>query len=167
MDVDMLTTLMATLAILGLAGAAISRFVPSLNVTVAPAATMIAAVVAILATLSSLYLSGIEHYTPCRFCWWQRIFMYPLAIILPISMWRKQERDVRWYAIPLATIGLLISIYHSYIQRNPGDTETCDPAAPCSQIWVEAYGFLTIPNLAGLCFAIILVLLTRKSVTAA
>ena len=61
----------------------------------------IAATVALTATLGSLYFSEVAHYVPCRLCWFQRIAMYPLAVVLVIAAVRR-DRAVRWYAGPLA-----------------------------------------------------------------
>ena len=62
-------------------------------------------VVACIATLGSLFLSEIMGMKPCVLCWWQRIFMYPLVIILPMGLYPLDPRIVR-YALPLAVIAI-------------------------------------------------------------
>jgi disulfide bond formation protein DsbB len=109
--------------------------------------------------LGSLYYSEIANFPPCRLCWFQRIGMYPLAVILPLAAWRR-DWSVRWYALPLAVGGGLVSIYHVLIERYPSlESGSCDPTNPCSIIWVERLGYLTIPTMALSGFALIAVLL--------
>jgi disulfide bond formation protein DsbB len=104
---------------------------------VRPVALGVAAVVAIVSMLGSLYYSEVANFPPCRLCWYQRIGMYPLAVV-----------------------GGLVSIYHVLIERYPSlESGSCDPTNPCSIIWVERLGYLTIPTMALSGFAVIAVLL--------
>ncbi|HET6835309.1 MAG TPA: disulfide bond formation protein B [Acidimicrobiales bacterium] len=122
-------------------------------------ALVVAAGVAIVSTLGSLYYSEVAHFPPCRLCWFQRIGMYPLAVILPIAAFRR-DVAVRWYALPLAVAGGLVSVYHVLVERYPSlESGSCDPTNPCSIIWVERLGYLTIPTMALSGFALIAVLL--------
>src|SRR5207342_697395 len=75
----------------------------------------LAFVVALIATLGSLYLSEVAHFVPCRLCWYQRIAMYPLPIILAVGWW-KRDSGVRRYALPLAVVGACISVYHVLVE---------------------------------------------------
>ncbi|HEX5947530.1 MAG TPA: disulfide bond formation protein B [Acidimicrobiales bacterium] len=126
---------------------------------VGPVALLLAATVAVVATLGSLYYSEIADFPPCRLCWYQRIGMYPLAVVLPIAAWRR-DRQVRWYALPLAVVGGAVSIYHLVIERFPSlESGACEITNPCSIIWVERFGYLTIPAMALSGFALIAVLL--------
>lgn len=126
---------------------------------VSPVALPLAALVAIVATLGSLYYSEVADFPPCRLCWFQRIGMYPLALVLPIAAWRR-DRQVRWYAAPLAVVGGAVSIYHMVIERFPSlESGSCDITNPCSTIWVEQLGYLTIPTMALSGFALIALLL--------
>ena len=116
-------------------------------------------VVAATATLGSLYLSEIEHLPPCTFCWYQRIAMYPLAVILLIAAVRR-DHDVRIYAGVLATIGALLAAYHRLLQIFPRlDSGTCSTGVPCTAAWFEIFGFITIPYMALSAFLLILALL--------
>jgi disulfide bond formation protein DsbB len=74
-----------------------------------------AAAVGVTATLGSLYYSEIVGFVPCTLCWYQRICMYPLAVILPIAAARGDE-GVRRYVTPLAVVGAGISAYHYLVQ---------------------------------------------------
>jgi disulfide bond formation protein DsbB len=126
---------------------------------VSPLALVLAAVVAAVAMLGSLYFSEVAHFPPCRLCWYQRICMYPLVPILAIAAARR-DRAVRWYALPLAVIGAAISTWHVLVERFPSlESGACDPANPCTIIWVEKLGYLTIPTMALSGFVVIGLLL--------
>lgn len=114
--------------------------------------------VAAVATVGSLIYSEVAHFVPCRLCWFQRIFMYPLSIVLLVGAIRK-ELAVRYYALPLSLIGLAISIYHYVMQVFPSlEGGACDPLNPCSARYVEVFGFISIPFMAGAGFTLISVL---------
>lgn len=162
MSTELVTTFMGTLLLVGWCGVVASFFSRSAKETVRGGGLQLAAAVSVLATLSSLYLSEIADYTPCQYCWWQRIFMYPLAILLPIASLRG-DRSVRRYALPLAVVGIAISVRHVWLQTFPPESGTCDISAPCTAKLVEAYGFLTIPVMTGLSFGLIIVLLARTA----
>ena len=121
----------------------------------------LAAAVAVGATAGSLYFSEIADFAPCDMCWVQRIFMYPLALILPIAAVRRQ-REIALYGIVLAVVGLGFSIYHIQLQIWPNQSTSCDPFNPCSGKWIEALGFATIPQMAGLSFVLILAGLAKQ-----
>ncbi len=127
--------------------------------TIGPFALAAAAAIAVTSTLGSLYLSEVAHFTPCKLCWYQRIAMYPLSVLLVIGAVRG-DRSVRRYAAPLALIGAFISSYHVLLERFPNlETSACDPNNPCSLIWVKKLGYLTIPTMALTGFVGILALL--------
>ena len=116
--------------------------------------------VALVATLGSLYYSEIAHFVPCRLCWFQRIAMYPLAILLFGIALRRDYRNSFLYAIAFPVIGLGVSLYHVYIERNPdAESQSCRQGASCATKWIEELGFVTLPTLAGTAFATIIVLL--------
>ena len=113
--------------------------------SIGPLALGLAAAVATVATLGSLYYSEVADFPPCRLCWYQRIAMYPLVPILAIAAVRR-DRAVRWYALPLVVIGAAISVWHGLVERFPSlESGACDPLNPCSIVWVEKFGYLTIP----------------------
>jgi disulfide bond formation protein DsbB len=115
--------------------------------------------VAFVATVGSLIYSEVIGFIPCRLCWFQRIAMYPMAVVLLVGAIRK-EVIARFYALPLALIGLGISIWHYIIQVFPQlEGGSCDPIAPCSSRYVEVFGFISIPFMAGAGFTLIAVLL--------
>lgn len=119
----------------------------------------LAALVAIVATAGSLYFSEVAGYVPCLLCWYQRIAMYPLAVILPIAA-ARDDGAVRPYAVALAGIGAVIAAYHTILQRVPGVPEvSCAIDNPCSAIHFERFGFVTLPVMALIGFLAILTLL--------
>ena len=114
----------------------------------APSALLLAAGVAATCTMGSLYLSEVAGYPPCKLCWYQRTAMYPLALILGMAAFRKDHKAGR-YVVPIALVGAVISAYHAGVERFPSlESGTCDPANPCSVIWVEHLGYITIPVMA-------------------
>ena len=115
--------------------------------------------VALGATLGSLYFSEVANFNPCRFCWFQRIAMYPLAVILLVGGLRK-DPNVRWYAGPLAAIGVAISGWHSLIEWQPSlDNGECEFQGPsCTFVWFREFG-LSLANMALIGFLTILILL--------
>ncbi len=128
----------------------------------------LAAGVAIIATLGSLYLSEVVHLIPCRLCWFQRIAMYPLAVILPIAAFRRDVK-ARLYVVVLAAAGGSISVYHRLIQAFPSlDTGSCTATGPsCSTPLIKMFGFVTIPYMAMSAFALILALMWVHRVNSA
>jgi disulfide bond formation protein DsbB len=111
---------------------------------------------AVCATLGSLYYSEIAGFVPCQLCWYQRIAMYPLAVILGVAV-LTNDRGVRRYVLPLAGIGLCISAYHYLVQWFPQlETGSCAATAPCAAFYVREFGFISIPFMAFSAFALII-----------
>ncbi|MBB6678724.1 disulfide bond formation protein B [Cohnella lubricantis] len=116
--------------------------------------------VSLAATGGSLYLSEILHYIPCNLCWFQRIFMYPLALLLGRAA-LKDDRSIAGYVLPLSVIGGLFSLYHYMEQKVPGldSLLPCRTGVPCNVDYLDWFGFITIPLLALIAFVLITVLL--------
>lgn len=117
-------------------------------------ALALSALIAVGATVGSLYLSEIVGLIPCELCWFQRIAMYPMAVILTIAAIRG-DRQIFTYVLPLSLIGLLVSIYHVQLQAFPEQSTFCDVANPCTESPVQALGWMTIPQMTALCFVMI------------
>ena len=118
--------------------------------------------VSIAATVGSLYFSEVRHFVPCALCWWQRIFMYPLVVVLGVATFRQDLQAWRT-GLPLALVGLGTATYHYLIQKVPGiaPPAACAAGVPCNVQYIDWFGFVTIPFLAGGAFAIITVALLR------
>ena len=109
------------------------------------------------AMAASLYYSDVVGFIPCEFCWYQRIAMYPLAVILLVAGITRDARVAK-YAIPIAGIGLALSIYHYQLQVFPDQGGSCSTGVPCSARYVEEFGFISIPFMAGCAFLSVLAL---------
>jgi len=172
-----ISAVLAIVAILGVVALVVIRLVPSVaTVRISAAVHRVqlwaAAVVAVGATIGSLVFSEHFGWIPCRFCWFQRIFMFSTAVILVIAAVRR-DRGVKWYAAPLAGIGLAISTYHNFIERGfIADSKECAATTPCAvpnlisfggrdEITLQPTGFpsITLAVMAFCGFAAILALL--------
>jgi hypothetical protein len=120
---------------------------------------VLATVVAGVATVGSLYLSERLGLVPCALCWYQRIAMYPLAVIVAVGALRR-DWAVRPYALTLAVIGPLISVYHYLEERFPSlDAGVCDLTVPCSLVYVWRFHYISIPLMALSAFALVATIL--------
>jgi len=109
------------------------------------------------AMLGSLFFSEIAKFPPCVLCWYQRIFMYPIAFILAVGIMRR-DKNVSYYVLPLAIIGFLISIYHNllYYKVLPESAAPCIQGVSCTTKFIEWGGFVTIPLLSMMGFILII-----------
>ena len=162
MDPDAVATFLAVLLLGGAVGLLTAWTAPAVRAEVAPAALQIAAIVAVGATAGSLWFSESAGFVPCELCWYQRIAMYPLAVVLPMATIRR-DLSIRPYVIVVAALGAAVSAYHVFIQQFPEQSSICEAANPCSAAWVEAFGWMTIPQMAGLSFVLIIGLLALAS----
>jgi len=177
MNVDTMATLFALLTVIAIAAVVaiallavagrdgFSSTSDAVWETLGPSALWLAFLVALTATLGSLYLSEVAHFVPCKLCWYQRIAMYPLVPILAIAAWKRDFSVVR-YVVPLAVIGAAISIYHYQLERFPSQASvSCSADAPCTVVWIWKFHFVSIPLMALSGFALIvaLVLVARSS----
>ena len=154
MDSQVVADFFGVLLLGGAVGTVAAVASPRLRRSVIDAVVPITALVATGATLGSLYFSEIANFVPCELCWFQRIAMYPLAVML-VAATLRSDRAILPYVGIVAGVGLAISIYHIQLQILPDQGSFCDAVSPCTAKWVEALGFLTIPQMAGISFAII------------
>ena len=113
-----------------------------------PVLLPLALAIATVSTAGSLYYSEVAGYPPCEMCWYQRICMYSLVPVLAVALIRRDRRG-GWYGLPLALAGLGLSVYHYQLQLFGGQGSTCDAEAPCTYQWVDSFGFVSIPFMAG------------------
>lgn len=115
--------------------------------------------IALIATAGSLFFSEVLKYIPCDLCWYQRILMYPLVILLGVAS-AKKDYKMSLYTLILSVIGGLISLYHYLIQKVPALHELGNACGivPCNSDYINWLGFITIPFLALIAFALIIVL---------
>ncbi|KAA0565086.1 disulfide oxidoreductase [Rossellomorea aquimaris] len=112
----------------------------------------------LVATMGSLYFSEIMKYEPCVLCWYQRILMYPMVILLGVAYVRK-DFQAALYSTILSGIGLIVSLYHYSIQKVSILTESAPACGrvPCTGEYINLFGFITIPFLALTGFFIIFI----------
>lgn len=122
--------------------------------------------VAAVSTLGALFLGEVMGLAPCVLCWYQRIFMFPLVLVLAVGLFPFDPRVVR-YGLPLAIGGWIVAAYHVLLTAGiiPESATPCTQGVPCGLIQVEWFGFVTIPLLALAAFTVInaLLFLTFKS----
>ncbi len=113
-----------------------------------------------VAMLGSLFFSEVMGHPPCVLCWYQRICMYPLVLILPAGLFPFDRNIVR-YTLPLALLGSLIAMFHLLLAAGviPESIGPCIQGIPCTEVQVIWFGFLTIPLLSVLSFLLITALL--------
>ena len=119
-------------------------------------------IISLVATLGSLFFSEIMHFVPCSLCWYQRIFMYPLVFLFLINLLFPDDKLFK-YAILLVVFGWIISIYHNLLMFGiiPEDLSPCVQGVPCSTVYLNWLGFITIPLLSFFAYTIILILLIK------
>lgn len=120
----------------------------------------IAWMVASVSTLGALFLGEVMGYTPCVLCWYQRIGMFPLVLILAAGLFPFDRKVVR-YALPLALAGWLLAVFHWAVASGlvPESATPCSQGVPCSVEQISWFGFLTLPLLSVLAFSAIIALL--------
>lgn len=118
----------------------------------------IALAAAWIAMLGSLYFSEVAGYLPCRLCWYQRILMYPLTAIIAVGILRR-DIQLPFYILPFSVVGIGVSTYHYLVQKTDiFGAVVCREGIPCNTIWINWFGFATIPFLALTAFMIITVM---------
>jgi disulfide bond formation protein DsbB len=105
--------------------------------------------IALVATVGSLFFSEVMQLPPCVLCWYQRIAMYPLVIIIGIGIVMR-DRRMRNYALPVCLMGLAVSIYHNllYYRIIPESLAPCVQGISCTSRQIVWLGFITIPLMA-------------------
>ena len=122
---------------------------------------LLAWLMSVVATASSLFYSEFVGFEPCFLCWWQRIFMYPQVALLGLALWRKDWRIAN-YGLPLAIIGGLISLYHNYLYYGGSSILPCDvygSGVSCLRLYIFEFGYITLPLMALTGFALVAFLL--------
>jgi disulfide bond formation protein DsbB len=127
--------------------------------------------ISLSATLGSLVLSEIIVLQACDLCWFQRIFMYPIAFVSILAVAFK-DKFIDKYILSLSIPGALISGYHYVLQMSVKSGESsalsavCSPDNPCSETQLEIFGFITIPLMSFAAFAVIIILILAKQLIA-
>lgn len=123
--------------------------------------------IATTATAGSLWFSEVGGFVPCEYCWYQRIAMYPLVVVLGLASWPSKGEGgsgLRWRALPFSLAGLCLSGYHVQLQWFPNQRSFCEVSTPCTQQWINEFGFMSIPMMALCGFAAVTVLVLAATV---
>lgn len=122
-----------------------------------------ALVIALASFVLSLYYSDIVGFAPCTLCWYQRILIYPQAILLVIALIKKDE-NVADYILALSAIGFVIALYNHYLQLGGASLIPCSANGSCAKRFVFEFGYVTIPLMAlsGFLFNGLLMILRKK-----
>ena len=113
--------------------------------------------VAAVATAGSLFFSHVMGFAPCVLCWYQRIFLFPLVVILAVGLFagdRGVDRGVVRYALPLVVIGWLVAGYHNLVYAGfvPESLAPCTQGISCTEEHIAIFGVFSIPLLSLLAF---------------
>ena len=159
-----LTLLAMAFGVLGLLTFAVVYFTPkkknlfhSVSLVISQNALSLVFLFAAVSALGSLFLSEVAAFVPCKLCWYQRIFMYPTAIISGVALFFG-DRKIFKYVLVLASFGLLVALYHYVIQMAPGLIQCSDEVASCSAKQFAHFGFITIPFMSLVAFVNIIIL---------
>ena len=129
---------------------------------------LLAWLVALVSTLSALFIGEVMGQAPCVLCWFQRAFMFPLAVILAIACYRS-DFGIWRYALPLTAIGAALAFAHTLLYAGliPQPIQPCTAAGPsCSGAEMTVFGVVPLPVLALFAFiliAILLILIRRRT----
>jgi len=112
------------------------------------------------ATLGSLFFSVVMELPPCSLCWYQRMFMFPLVLVLFMGLFPSDTKVVR-YALPLAAVGTVVALYHTLLQAGviPESAAPCSRGVSCADVDLLVFGFASIPLLSLLAFGTVTALL--------
>ncbi len=127
-------------------------------------------VIALVATVGSLFFSEVMSLPPCILCWYQRIAMYPLVFVIGVGI-LLGDRRVKFYALPICLAGLAVAVYHNllYYGLIPDSITPCTQGISCTSVQIEWLGFITIPLMSLTAFvvtALCLLFYKSKDVTA-
>ena len=117
--------------------------------------------IALVSMLGALFLGEVMGVLPCVLCWYQRIAMFPLVVILALGLMPFDSRSVR-YALPLAVAGWVIALYHCLLYWGvvPKDLVPCGEGTSCTDVKAELYGFISVPLLSLAAFSLIVIFLS-------
>lgn len=102
---------------------------------------------AVAAVVGSLFYSNGVGFEPCYLCWWQRVAIYPMLVLFGVALMGK-DREVFKYVLPLSVVGFVLATYHSYVQWGGNPLIPCDATASCTKLYVDVFGYITIPTMS-------------------
>jgi len=116
--------------------------------------------IASISTLGSLFFSEIMKFPPCVLCWYQRICLFPLVLMLSMGLFSFDKSVVK-FALPLALAGWFIAFYHNLLYAGiiPESIQPCSQGVSCTEDYINLFGIFTIPMLSLISFSTIVALL--------
>jgi disulfide bond formation protein DsbB len=113
--------------------------------------------VSLTATLGALFIGEVMGQVPCGLCWYQRIFMFPLPVLLGVAAFRS-DVEIWRYAFPLAIAGWGFAAYHglTYYDLIPKGVTPCTADLSCSGAAMTILGSIPIPVLSLIAFTLVL-----------
>ncbi len=113
-----------------------------------------------VSTAISIFFSSVMEFAPCVLCWYQRISLFPLVLILGAGL-LSFDKSVVKYSLPLAIAGWLVALYHTLLYSGiiPESIQPCTQGVSCTEEYIDLFGFITIPMLSLLAFSAIIALL--------
>ena len=121
--------------------------------------------VALSSMALSLFYSEVVGYAACELCVVQRFFIYPQVLILALAIfWHEKKYLVNISAL-LAFLGMLVSIYHIYIENGGASNLACTNyvagSITCAARYVYQFGYITVPVMALTAQVFILLLIVN------
>jgi disulfide bond formation protein DsbB len=154
------------LAVAALVSSRAREIARAIVAAIGPQSLLLAWIVAVVTTLGSLYYSEHAGFIPCELCWYQRILMYPLVIVLGVAGLRR-DRKVWMTGLVFVALGAPLSLYHWLVERVPSfaSTSSCSIDVPCTSPWFEKLGYVTLAWMAMSSFLLIGTLLVCSAIT--
>lgn len=116
-----------------------------------------ALILSLLSIGGSLYFSEVVGLIPCVLCWYQRICIYPMPILITVAI-LKPEYNIIYNLRILSFMGLLFAGYQYFIQFFHTKSQFCHIGISCSDIQIVFFRFITLPLLSFISFIIIFLL---------
>ena len=106
-------------------------------------------IISLVSMLGSLFFSQVMEFPPCELCWYQRIAMYPLVVIFLVGSFQPALQTIK-FSLPIVVIGWLIALYHNLLHYEivPESASPCMEGVSCSTVYIDWFGFITIPILS-------------------
>jgi disulfide bond formation protein DsbB len=110
-----------------------------------------------LSAAGSLFFSYVMEFAPCVLCWYQRICLFPLVVILARGLFPFDPGAVR-YGLWLAVLGWIVAAYHNLIYAGivPESLQPCAKGVSCTEEYIELFGVLSIPMMSLLAFTTVI-----------
>lgn len=112
--------------------------------------------IALIGLLCSVFFGELLHHEPCRLCWYQRVCLFPLVLILGIAAYKEDARIIV-YAMPLALLGIFFALYQvlGIFIPKMSTPALCGYKINCSEQLMEFWGFLSFPLISLIGFLLI------------